>query len=187
VFKNGIANVYLIGFMGVGKSTVGPVLAELWGYSFLDTDSVIEEKTGMKISSLFREKGEQHFRDIESEVIRPVSKFSNHVVALGGGAVLRKENWDAIQASGRVIYLRASVQTLYARLVNTLENRPLLSHLTQKEMIIEIQNVLQKRSSFYERALLQVDTDEKTVREVVSEIMSLQPVRRYRESALRIS
>jgi shikimate kinase len=123
VFLKG-ANLYLVGMMGAGKSTVGKRLASRLGYRFLDTDSLIEQTAGQRISQIFAECGEAVFRDLETQVLGQVATYGRLVVATGGGVVLRSQNWSYLQ-QGVVIWLDASLEQLQQRLEKD-RTRPLL-------------------------------------------------------------
>lgn len=144
-------NIYFLGFMASGKSRIGRELAALLGWPFHDTDALIEAKAGKRISQIFEEEGEQYFRDIESAVIKQVAEMKNNVIALGGGAVLRHENWRCISESGITICLEAPVKILSDRIARN-QHRPLLADLSNKERIEKIADMLAIRQPFYDRA-----------------------------------
>ncbi|GHU27597.1 shikimate kinase [Betaproteobacteria bacterium] len=118
-------NIYLVGLMGAGKTTIGRSLAKRLGSHFVDTDKEIELRTGVSIPTIFEIEGEDGFRKRESQVIAEISKKNGFVVATGGGGVLREENRRNMQASGFVIYLNVSPQMLWERTRHD-KNRPLL-------------------------------------------------------------
>jgi len=101
-------NIVLTGFMGTGKSIVGEKLAQRLGMGYIDTDQIIEEREGCEISKIFKEKGEDYFRKIETEVVKEVSSFNNCVIATGGGVVLKEENIKALRRKGIIISLSAN-------------------------------------------------------------------------------
>lgn len=118
-------NVYLVGLMGAGKTTIGRSLAKRLGLRFVDTDKEIEARTGVSIPTIFEIEGEDGFRKREWQVIAEMAARSGFVVATGGGAVLREENRANMRASGFVVYLNVPPQTLWERTRND-RNRPLL-------------------------------------------------------------
>ncbi|MFZ3086587.1 MAG: shikimate kinase [Methylotenera sp.] len=118
-------NIYFIGLMGAGKTTIGRLLAKQMGREFYDSDVEIERKTGVKIPLIFELEGEEGFRKRETSVIEELSQLSNVVVATGGGAVLQPENRAFLKNNGKIIYLRAKVNDLYQRTRND-KSRPLL-------------------------------------------------------------
>jgi len=130
-------NLYLIGMMGSGKSVTGKKLAQFLKGSFVDLDDVIEKKNKKSISEIFAGEGELFFRDQESEVLNEVASQDKLVVATGGGVILRPENVDRMRASGRVIYLEASLDVLWKR-VQEKGNRPLLKSASPQDKLKEI-------------------------------------------------
>jgi shikimate kinase len=120
-------NIYLIGMMGCGKSTIGPLLAAKLGYSFLDTDKTIEQLVSQSISELFTAIGEPEFRKIETQVLAEVSAHVRLVVATGGGIAIARENWNHLH-QGLVIWLDPSIDILIERLEGDI-TRPLLGNL----------------------------------------------------------
>jgi 3-dehydroquinate synthase len=168
-FINDGHNVILIGFMGSGKTTVGKRLAERLGYDFVDTDSLIEKLTKKSISEIFELQGEAVFRSIEKKVIAQVVQKKNQVISCGGGAVLYPENADRLRKSGKVVLLSTSLETLYERLRPEISERPLLKTENPQE---QIKLLLNKRSATYKKvAHFSVETDNKSVEEVVEEII----------------
>lgn len=162
-------NVFLCGFMGSGKSTVGPLIADKLGWDFVDTDLRIEAQSGRTISEIFRE-GEEKFRDLETEIIRQIAKGKRQVVALGGGAVIRELNRERIVSSGILVYLRATSNTLAQRVRKQTGKRPLLSAGPDLELGSKIESILASRAPFYEKASLVVDVDGKTPLEVAKRL-----------------
>ncbi len=108
----GKENIILCGMPGAGKTTIGKVLSEKLGRKFIDTDDLIRERCGCEIPEIFREHGEEYFRDVETKAIKEVSKESGLIIALGGGAVLRWENADALRQNGRIIFLDTELSAL---------------------------------------------------------------------------
>ncbi|GHU05685.1 shikimate kinase [Betaproteobacteria bacterium] len=122
---NFLENIYLVGLMGAGKTTIGRSLAKRLDSHFVDTDKEIESRTGVSIPTIFEIEGEDGFRKRESQVIAEISRKNGFVVATGGGGVLREENRENMRASGFVIYLNVSPQMLWERTRHD-KNRPLL-------------------------------------------------------------
>lgn len=166
-------NIYLIGFMAAGKTTVGKILAANLNWPFCDTDEMIERLMGRTIADIFAEKGESHFREIESTIVGKVVRSSRTVVALGGGAVLKSENWQAICNSGATIYLKWRAPVLVKRLVNSL-NRPLIyeqDEASQRKKIVEL---LKNREHLYRRAQHTIVCSESmTPQDVAMQILNL--------------
>lgn len=159
-------NIFLIGFMGTGKSTVGKVLADTLRWEFVDTDAKIEATTGQSIPQLFADHGEQRFREIETEVLRSIAAGRHQVVSTGGGAVLKQENREAMLAGGYVVALEADEQTIIERVQGD-TNRPLLAG----DLEARVHKLLQERAGAYDFARLKIDTTGKTVEEIVQIIL----------------
>ena len=121
--------VFLIGFMGAGKSTIGKKLAEKLNYDFLDSDLAIENQQGMTVNSIFSGKGESFFRELESLFIEGLKEKKNMIIATGGGLPCFNNNMDKMKEIGLVIYLKASPQIIFNRILNN-ESRPLLKNLS---------------------------------------------------------
>ncbi|MEM9164988.1 MAG: shikimate kinase [Cyanobacteria bacterium P01_F01_bin.4] len=156
-------NVYLIGMMGAGKSTVGKRLAEQLGYRFLDTDTVIEQTTGQPISQIFAEQGEAAFRNLETQVLNQVSAYPRLVVATGGGMVIKQMNWSYLQY-GAVVWLDVPVEQLVARLTGDV-SRPLLQAPKQTadqtadqtaNLRTQLENLLAQRHGRYAQADIRI-------------------------------
>jgi shikimate kinase len=118
-------NIFLVGLMGAGKTSVGRLLAKRFGKTFYDCDLEIERRTGVKIPVIFDIEGEAGFRNRETTVLGELTKLNNIVLATGGGAILREENRQMLMQSGTVVYLRASIDDLWQRTRHD-RNRPLL-------------------------------------------------------------
>jgi shikimate kinase len=160
-------NLVLIGFMGAGKTTVGQALAARLGWTTVDCDDLIEARAGKVIAAIFAEQGEGHFRDLESAVTADLQRYEHTVITTGGGVVERPENLAHLRRAGRVIYLRARPETLYAR-VRGSDHRPLL-RVADPEA--RIRGLLARRTPSYEQADRIVDTDDLTVSQVVERIL----------------
>ncbi|UCG41119.1 MAG: shikimate kinase [Acidimicrobiia bacterium] len=162
--------LWLVGLMGSGKSTIGPLAADLLGVAFVDTDALVETRTGQSISELF-EAGEQSFRDVEAAVIEDVSAGPAAVVATGGGAVLREANQQHMRASGVVVWLRATAETLAAR-VGQADGRPLLAGAPAERLATLVD---QRRADYAAAADVVIDTDGRGVEEVLEEVVAAWP------------
>lgn len=126
--------IYLCGFMGCGKTTVGRLLAQKLGCGFFDMDAYITETEKMEIPRIFAEKGERYFREAETEAIRVLAE-KNGVIACGGGAMLKKENADIASAAGTVVYIDVPFETCYSRISGD-RNRPIVMNNTKEELEI---------------------------------------------------
>jgi len=144
-------NLYLIGMMGSGKTTVGQALAQQLGYQFFDTDAVVEQVTGQTIAQIFAELGEAGFRDLESRVLSELSAYTRLAIATGGGVVTRRENWGYLR-HGVIVWLDVPLEQLQARL-QTDTTRPLLQG---KDGLTQLQTLLDQRRSLYAQADVQV-------------------------------
>ncbi len=133
-------NIYLVGMMGAGKTSIGRLLSKRSRRRFYDSDHVIEERTGVTIPTIFDLEGEQSFRDREEAVIAELARLSNIVLATGGGAVLRENNRQALCSSGIIVYLRGSVEDLWRRTRKD-KNRPLLLTDNPRQKLAEIYSV----------------------------------------------
>ena len=162
-------NLILCGMMGAGKTTIGIKIAELTGRRWYDTDGCIVDKHG-KISDIFEYYGEAHFRKLETDIVRELSKKDGLVISSGGGLVLKKENNELLQKNGKIVFLRASIETLAKRLKVDGE-RPLLQTSTEN-IRDRLANLLKERSPIYEHvADYIVDVDDKTPEEIAKEIV----------------
>lgn len=154
--------------MGVGKSSVGKLLAEKLGYSYLDTDELIEKTEGRKISEIFKKDKEEYFRNLETEVLRTLEDYENFVLSTGGGIVLKPENVRLLKEMGKVILLSADPKVIFER-IKDLKDRPLVESKDKKEKIIAL---LQKREMIYNTACdCNIDTTNKTIEQVSEEIL----------------
>ncbi|MGQ0794085.1 MAG: shikimate kinase [Deltaproteobacteria bacterium] len=149
-------NIFLVGFMGAGKSSVGKALAKILGIRFLDLDDAVEKELKIPIAEIFARFGEEYFRDAESAALKSVSIHEAQVVATGGGAALREENWQAMRRSGGVtVYLRAPAEALWNRVKGN-QSRPLLRVENPFERLVEM---LDSRIPLYEKADIAVNTE----------------------------
>jgi len=130
-------NVYLIGPMGSGKTTIGQRLAEMLGLEFLDNDHELEEQTGASVSLIFDLEGEEGFRKRETAMLKKLTTRKNVLIATGGGTVLKKENRDLLRESGLVVYLRTSVNQQIMRLSRD-KTRPLLQSDNREEKLADL-------------------------------------------------
>jgi shikimate kinase len=160
-------NLILTGFMGTGKTEVSRELARLLTMKLIDIDTEIEKSAKMSINQIFKQFGEQKFREMETEMIEKVSCEKNVIISTGGGAVLKQENMDVLKKTGRVICLMAMPETILQRTSGTSE-RPLLQVGKPLEKINELLNL---RKPFYEKADLIIDTEDKTPLQIAEEII----------------
>ena len=161
--------VFLTGFMGTGKSSVGKVLARMSGLTYVDLDALIVAQAGMSINEIFALQGEPAFRALESTLLRSLGRQEGIILSTGGGAVLSAENRDIMRSRGIVINLTASVPVIRDRLRHATD-RPLLqdSKVTEK-----IEQMLSEREACYAEADIRIDTAGKKIEDVAAEIMAL--------------
>lgn len=162
-------NIYLVGFMGTGKTVVGKHLAKKLKLKFIDLDTIIEKKEKRKIRNIFSRDGEAYFRQKEKEAVVEVSKKKNIVVATGGGVVINPENLKRFKGSGVVICLSSRPQVIFGRTRNQ-SQRPLLNVDNPEE---KIEGLLKKRARFYARADFNIDTSLKSIKQVAQEIIHI--------------
>lgn len=149
--------VFLTGFMGVGKTRVGRILARQLGRCFLDTDLMVEQRAGKSIAEIFADDGEAHFRQLERACVLKACQRPDAVVALGGGAITRADTVAAVRCAGVLVCIKADVDTIFAR-VRHRSNRPLLAGLTPPAQRAKIKALLRARAPFYEQAHLALYT-----------------------------
>jgi shikimate kinase len=149
--------VYLIGFMGSGKTTAGKALASRTGWSFIDLDKKIENHTGKSVPDIFFEHGEEYFRKVESEVLMNLKASENIVVATGGGTPCYNENMEYMINSGITVYLRMTPEKLFKRLEDSRAERPLIRDLKNEELQSFIEQKLAEREKYYLRAAIIID------------------------------
>ena len=167
--------IYLAGFMGSGKSTIGPILANTLGFDFVDTDKIVEKKAGKRIIEIFTIDGEQAFRALEHVSLREIATRSHSVVSLGGGTIADEENFRLIHGSGIIVYLKLSPEEILQR-VHHRTDRPLLTGASGERLPVEeiekrVQDLLARREQFYARADVIIQTDRKRVGTTVDEIV----------------
>jgi len=148
-------NVYLVGMMGAGKTTVGRLVAKHLGYRFFDTDKVIEQVTGQSVGEMFSQMGEAGFRQIETQVLAELSAYTRLTIATGGGIVLKRDNWSYLH-HGIVVWLDVPVEQLYARLRHD-QTRPLLR---SPDPLATLEQLLSDRQPLYAQADLRVTLDQ---------------------------
>lgn len=160
--------IFLIGYMGSGKTTIGKLLAEQLNYSFVDMDAHIEGKQFKSVSQIFAERGEAEFRILEQQCLHEVGQFENVIISTGGGAPCFFDNIDFMNAQGLTVYLKLTPEQLKERLESSKANkRPLLADRKGEELLHFISEGLAKREPFYLKAALQINGTEA---EIVSKI-----------------
>ncbi|NLE35873.1 MAG: shikimate kinase [Bacteroidales bacterium] len=152
-------NIYLIGFMGSGKSYAGKRIANLLHWKFIDTDRLIEKKKGMTVTEIFAARGEEYFRRVEAAILREVVKRHRMVVACGGGMPCYGENLALMKSAGVTVWLKLSPETLVSRLMHSKADRPLLHGAGPAELRSLIVQMLDTRNHWYEQADLIIDAE----------------------------
>ena len=158
--------IFLVGFMGAGKTTVGRELADHLKYDFLDLDEIIASRVGKTVQEIFSEDGEPHFRSLESEAIRSCGTLARSVVALGGGAYVQEENRVLLRTIGKTVWLDCPLEICLSRISGD-KSRPLLSDESRMQAL-----AAQRRES-YAQADLVIQTGGETARQLAIEIAEM--------------
>jgi shikimate kinase len=172
-----INKIYLTGFMGSGKSTIGPILANTLGWSYLDLDVVIEQNEGKRVAKIFEENGEEYFRNLERETLKQLAVRENIIIALGGGTITNQDNIDFLKTIGKIVYLKISAELAYRRL-RFKRDRPILTrdgmiNLPKQEFIARIAALISDRKKYYEQADLIIDTDNLQIGATIDKILKV--------------
>ena len=170
-----IHRIFLTGFMGSGKSTIAPILANTLGYTFVDIDKEIEHLTGKRIFEIFSELGEEYFREVERTILQDISLRDRCVISLGGGTITNEHNLQFVKSSGILIYLKVNSDLIFQRMKYKTD-RPLLKSssgttLTEDELRSRVDSLLEKRERFYAQADITVVTDDLRVGLTVDKIV----------------
>lgn len=161
------SRIYLAGFMTSGKSTVGPILANVLGWDYYDLDEEIEREEGKSVVEIFELNGEKHFRSTETKMLKSLAKTENVVVSLGGGTMVNNENLEILKRSGKIVYLKISPEAIYQR-VKHKTDRPLfkdfvLSEKSKSEFLVKINEMLSSREQYYKEADITISTDDSNI------------------------
>ena len=151
--------IFLIGYMGVGKTTLGKALAQKFGVEFIDLDLYIQARYQKTIAQLFEEYGETGFREIENKMLKEVGEIEDIIISTGGGAPCFFDNMDYMNEKGKTVYLKASPGLLFSRLKSGKDKRPLLQNKTDEELYNFIEENLEKRNPHYLKAHYIFETD----------------------------
>ncbi|HAJ74228.1 MAG TPA: chorismate mutase [Lachnospiraceae bacterium] len=161
-------NIFLIGFMGAGKSTISSTLHDVFAMNVIEMDQIIAERNGMTISEIFALRGEEYFRNEETKLLIESQSHKNVIISCGGGVPMREVNIREMKKSGKIILLTASPETILNRVKDS-HDRPLLENNKNVEFIADL---MQKRSGAYEAAAdIIINTDGKTAVEICEEII----------------
>lgn len=162
-----ILNLSLIGFMGTGKSSVGRFAAEQLGFTFLDTDEMIEERTGKTITQIFAQHGEPVFRALEKDLLKDLATREQLVISTGGGLAANTENVASLKCHSLVVCLWASPEAIWER-VKGQTHRPLLQ---APDPLAKIRELLSVREPFYRQADVLVNTEQRSIKEVAQHVI----------------
>jgi len=170
-----MTKIILLGYMGSGKSTIANLLSEKTQIRVCDLDKIIEERVGMSVKNIFDQKGEIYFRKLEHQIFKElISSDEQMILSLGGGTPCYANNHEMLNGSNIVsFYLKASIETLYSRLLSIKDNRPLIAEQEKEEMKEYIAKHLFDRSYYYNQATHVVVVDNKSPEEVVSAISKI--------------
>ena len=152
-------SIILVGYMCVGKTTIGRDLAKLMHRTFYDLDWYIEERYHTKVSQIFAEKGEAHFRDLERRMLHEVAEFENVVLSCGGGTPCFFDNMDYMNSVGQTFYLKASTETIVNHLAMSRGERPLLKGKSPEELRDFVGTQLAEREAWYAKASEVINVD----------------------------
>lgn len=151
--------IFLTGYMGAGKTTLGRDLSDFLGLSFIDLDVFIEERFHKTIRQIFAERGEEAFRELERRMLHEVAEFEDIVVSTGGGTPCFFDNMSFMNSCGQTVYLRVSIDELAARLEMARQTRPVLQNRTGEALKAFIRESLESRLPFYEQARFIFDAE----------------------------
>ena len=172
-----IDTIFLLGYMGAGKTVIGRSLSKKLGFKFYDLDNYIEQIEGKKVSEIFNEKNEVYFRKIENIYLQELSsKKEKKIISTGGGTPCFKNNLKIIQTTSNSmsVYLKANIETLVNRLHHSIDKRPIISHLRNEDELKEfITKHLFERSFYYEKSDVKIKTDDIELKDIVKLIVEL--------------
>lgn len=161
-------NIFLIGFMGVGKSTISSALQEVFAMEVVEMDQIIAKRNGMSISEIFETYGEPYFRNEETNLLVDIQSKKNVIVSCGGGVPMREVNVEAMRKSGKIILLKAKPETILER-VKESHDRPLLENNKNVEFIADLME--QRRPKYEAAADIVIETDGKSAYDICEEII----------------
>ncbi len=172
--------IFLIGYMGCGKSTMGRAVSELTGIPFIDLDNYIERRFHLTVKAIFAERGEEGFRDVERRMLQEVADFEDVIVACGGGTPCFFDNMEYMNSHGTTVFLNTPIPRLHSRLMRGRHKRPLIANKNEEELMEFIQKALADRMEHYTKAQIEFSSErlenreeiENTAREFV-ELLSI--------------
>jgi shikimate kinase len=159
--------VILVGYMGAGKTLLGKSIAEKLGIRFINSDSDIEQQTGMSVGQLFEQFGENHFRNLEKEYLSSLDVEESFVLATGGGTPCYNNQMDVLNSLGTTIYLQCSNETLFSRLKHERDHRPLIAGLSDEELRESIYIRMRQREAIYQLAQFTIIEEEQKTETII--------------------
>lgn len=151
--------IFLIGYMGCGKSTMGRAVSALTGVPFIDLDNYIEQRYHLTVKEIFAQRGEDGFRDVERRMLQEVADFENVIVACGGGTPCFFDNMEYMNAHGTTVFLNTPIDRLHSRLMRGRHKRPLIANKSDEELLIFIKDALAKRMEHYSKAQIEFSSE----------------------------
>jgi shikimate kinase len=164
--------IYLIGYMGSGKSKTAEALAKILKYSKADTDAMVEQRIGSTVASIFAKEGQEYFRDVEKDVLRETERFNKCVIATGGGTPCYFDNMQWMNEHGITVYLEANAGLLFHRLATNRGERPLIAGLDDVDLMEQITGQLAVRIPVYRKAAITVEAADIDVKSLAMKIKS---------------
>ena len=165
-----MSNIYLVGFMGVGKSTIGKKLASKLGRNLIDTDDIFEKKYKLSINTFFNKYGEDLFRKLEHNVLMSTFSLNNCIVSTGGGMPCYLDTMQQINKNGLSVYLSMSEGAILSRLLNSKQKRPLVLNKSKDELIDFVHRKLSERTAYYSQAMITVSALSTNIDLLIGEI-----------------
>ena len=152
--------IFLIGFMGSGKTYWGKAWSQQSGLTFIDVDDIVENEQEKTIAQIFAEDGEDHFRNLETTALRSFVDKEDLIIATGGGTACFNDNMKWMNENGTSIYLQSSPQKILERLTSETQKRPLIKDLSNEELLFYIREKIKERNSFYQQAKIILNVDD---------------------------
>ncbi len=165
--------VFLIGFMGSGKTTIGKKLAAKLHLKFLDLDHTIEQEEKRSINTIFKEQGENYFRKMEHNTLKKLITQNDIIISCGGGTPCYYNNMELMNQKGITLYIELSAMALYSRLKEQKAKRPLLENIPNDKLLLFIEQKLQERVSFYDQSLIKTSALSMNVNHIAEYLESL--------------
>ena len=167
-----MTSIFLVGFMGCGKTHIGHMLAKAMSYHFIDMDHYLEESFGETIPAIFEKQGETFFRQLEHETLMSLKEKSNYVFSTGGGAPCFHNNIEIMNAAGTTIYLNVAPETIVKRILHQRDHRPILKGFANEiELLNFVEKKITERNQFYKQAKIIIDANG-DADEILKKVMS---------------